>query len=376
MGRWSLEVLSTQGKDRERWERYIEALPSEKKDIYFLPEYAAIYEDELKEPASLLRYGDSENGALMVLVKRSVAGLPFLESADSDHLPEYHDVSSPFGYGGPVVHSQDGSLETDLFAGFRESMHKYCLDNGIVAEFLRLHPLMENHRYFGQDSGLYQKNSTVWIDLSYSESEILQRMKNDPRRCIRIATDEGVEVILSDFRLDHLKEFHHLYTENMERLNSISFYMFSLEFFQGLVSSLRDNMALFLARWKGKTVAAYLFFHCGKYVDLYLAGSDKDHWKLKANVLTLYKAALWAKAQGYSYYHIGGGHAVEVDSLFHFKSQFSPDRALYYMYRQVHDQQAYERLCKMKQEYDLRVGTVDESEKDPVLVNYFPAYRG
>jgi hypothetical protein len=371
-------VLSTQGKDRGRWRRYIDALPADKRDVFFLPEYAALWEAETHQPAFLFRFGDDKNEALMVAERRSVATLPFCGSAAGAAGADYYDIASPYGYGGPVVHCQDQNNEPDLFIAFREAIHEYCLKNGIVAEFLRLHPMMQNHQLFGQDPGLHQKNSTVWIDLRQGESEILQSMKRDHRYSVKTATKRGVEAVRSDLRQDHLKEFHRLYSASMDRRQALPLYYFSLDFFQELAGRLPEYTTLFLAIWNGKAISGHLYLRCGPYVDYYLSGSDSEHWDLKANVLTIYKTALWAKAQGHHFLHLGGGHACELDSVFEFKSHFSPNRAPYYMYRQVHDRAAYARLCAMKQEHDAHeaVRGGRETGKDPLFTDYFPAYRG
>ena len=48
------------------------------------------------------------------------------------------------------------------------------------------------------------------------------------------------------------------------------------------------------------------------------------------------------------------------------------------MYRHVHDQEAYARLCALKEQFEQQSRTTNPVElpKDPVLVGYFPAYRG
>ena len=68
---------------------------------------------------------------------------------------------------------------------------------------------------------------------------------------------------------------------------------------------------------------------------------------------------------------------MEFDNLFHFKSQFSPDRAPFFTYRFVHDQGVYRQINELKKEYDENVhamsydvlGSLAKSE-------YFPLYRG
>ena len=378
MGRWSLEILSTQGNDRKRWQEYVEALPDEKRDVYFLPDYAALYEGITYEPAFLFRYGDQENGAMMVAVMRSVSELPFHGSNETQDGPAYFDISTPYGYGGPVIHGTDPAQETDLFRGFRDSFHAHCVENNIVTEFLRLHPLMQNHEPFGDAKELYRKNSTVWIDLRQTEDAIFQGMRKDHRKNVGKAARKGVEIVHAEIDTQNLKEFHRLYTASMERLNALPMYFFPFDFIKEAAGNLKGNISCFLAMCDGTAISAHLVLHSGIYIHNFLSGSDSENWNLKPDVLMTYEVAKWAKEQGYSYFHLGGGHAVQDDSLFHFKSGFSPNHAPYYMYRQIHNEQAYETLCQTKIDFErATVSSEDEvQEKDPVLADYFPAYRG
>ena len=378
MGRPSLEVLSTHGRDLERWQERVDALPANKQDVYLLPMYSALYESEFGEPTFLLQYQDERGTVLMVAAHRSLKDLPFYDSASSSGSSVCCDIASPYGYGGPIIHVPDGGSEHLLFLDFREALHDYCLENGVVAEFLRLNPLTQNHKLFGQDPGLRRKNSTISIDLRQSECEIWRGMENNRRARVKKAESSGVEMVLSDFRQDHLLEFHRLYTDSMERLDALPMYFFSLDFFQEMVSRMADHAALFLGMWNRKVISGQLFLHGGQYVDYYLSGSDTELWDLHGNVLGIYKAALWAKEQGYQSLHLGGGHGCENDSLFAFKSQFSPNQAPYYMYQQVHDPEGYASLCRLKREFDgnEQPQSAASPGKDAVLVDYFPEYRG
>jgi len=378
VSRWTLELLSNEGRDREQWRECVDALPADKQDVYSIPEYSALYESVYHEPSFLFRYGDDLDQVSMVVVKRNLSELPFYPFNGKLSGPANCDISTPYGYGGPVINSSSKGVEAELFAGFREALHIYCEKNGIVTEFLRLHPLMQNHHLFGEDPGLLQKNSTVWIDLRSSEPEILSGMRKEHRRNIRIASDKGVEIIHSDLRTDHLKEFHRLYTSRMETLDALPIFFLPLEFFKELIATMRDHVDLFLAVWEGKVVSAYMFLHSGPYIHNFLSGSDRDHWDLRANVLTIYRVALWAKSLGRQFFHLGGGHAAELNGVFRFKSQFSSNRSAYYMYRKIHDQKAYDQLDLMKQGHEARKASqgLAELRQDPLLAGYFPAYRG
>ena len=366
-----LEVLSTQGADRQLWQQAVSVLPAHQQDTFFLPQYAALYEGVTHEPAFLFRYGNEKRGVVMAGVKRSVNRLPFWKS-DVSHR-SYYDMASPYGYGGPLVYGHDPAELPDLFASFREALHDYCLKEGIVAEFLRLHPLIRNHELFGQDEGLYQKNSTVWIDLRRTAEDILGGMRSDHQRNVGKAVRKGVEIVYSDMQADDVKEFHRLYSMTMERLEALPMFFFPLAFFEEAADQLKGHVSCFLAKWNGKVISAHLVLHRGHYIHNYLSGSDSEFRNLKPDVLITYKIALWAKARGYQFFHLGGGHACAVDSVFAFKSGFSPLRSSYYMYRHVHDPAAYTGLCAARKEFEQRASGVRSA--DPIQEDYFPFYR-
>lgn len=351
-------------------------MPDDLRDVYFLPEYARIHEREFDESAYLFKYGDSTNLVLMVGVKRGINNLSFYSGSRQNSETRYFDLSTPYGYGGPILISKSECEKPELFEQFRLNLHDYCIKNNIISEFLRLHPKLANYKLFSGDAGLVEKNYTIWIDLTKNESEILMDMRNDPRRSIRIAQANGVQIIRSELSHSDILEFHKLYTTTMTRLGALPMYFFSVDYFHDLIANLQNNVSIFFAKWKDKYISAYMYVHEGDFIDLYLGGSDPSYWNLKGNPLCLYNAALWAKSRGFIYYHMGGGHGAELDSLLHFKSQFSNTKAPFYMYRYIHNTEMYNELCDLKTSFDFKDSPNQFKMKtDAVLKDYFPAYR-
>src|SRR5438093_363444 len=52
----------------------------------------------------------------------------------------YFDIQSPYGYGGPIATTRSETFLNDAWENYR----KWCKANGILAEFIRFHPLLEN----------------------------------------------------------------------------------------------------------------------------------------------------------------------------------------------------------------------------------------
>jgi len=367
---WRANVYATSGGDLDAWESIVDRLPSHLKDVYYWPGYALLFEKVTGYPTRLFFYGDDENFVLNVFMRRGLCDLRFSDALSPEEKARLCDIATPYGYGGPVVACAHEAVRAPLWGAYESAFAVFCRREGIVAEFVRLHPLIGNHRLFEGQAGLYPKNHTVWVDLRQSDEEILAGMRKDHARSVRKAERKGVQVRRAEER-GALDAFVDLYSATMERLGALDVYRFSRDFFEEALRLLGRGISLFVAEWEGRIVSAHLVIHSGDYIHNFLSGSDPEYWNLKADVLITYQIARWAKQQGYRFFHLGGGHAVQQDSLLHFKSGFSPRQAPYFMFRRVCDEAAYERLCRLRQ---ASLKASDEAV-DPVLVDYFPAYR-
>jgi serine/alanine adding enzyme len=370
MADWHLMILANKGADCAVWRQAVERLPEEMKDVHFLPEFSLVLEGFTNEQMFLVKFGDEDNYVLNVFARREISNLPFIKPADA----RYADIVTPYGYGGPVLRCKDPKISKDLFDCYLRAFGDYCLSNGIVAEFSRLHPLIGNHCHFKDVSGLIKKSSTVWMNLAEEPDVILSNMRRDQRYSIRKAIENGVTIERSD-RKEDLEDFYRLYTSTMEKHNALDSYMFPLDFFEDTVRYLDGHVSLFIAKWDGMIIGASLFVHYGYYIHYHLSGMNDDFRKLRAIPLLLYQVALWGRQRGFACLHLGGGHGCEEDSLYDFKRGFSKNESDFHVYRQVHNPVEYERICSLKSAFE---GDCDISDTslDPVLVDYFPAYRG
>src|SRR5262245_34059399 len=138
------EILSADGTNAERWSALVEALPSNLRDIHFLPEYGRIYRDTYRQEPFLAVYAEDEGAVLQPFVRRSLADLPFLKSAADAR--QFADVANPYGYGGPLCTSANRDAARRLYRAFAENFATWCEREGIASEFTSLHPLLIAHQ--------------------------------------------------------------------------------------------------------------------------------------------------------------------------------------------------------------------------------------
>lgn len=148
-----------------------------------------------------------------------------------------------------------------------------------------------------------QPRSTLIVDISPPEDDILMAMKPKTRYNIRLAERKGVAVRKGT--LDDIARFHALMAVTGERdefgIHTEAYYHRAFELFAP-----HDQVALFLAEYQGELLAALMTFAVG-YTAWYIAGaSSNQHRNLMAPYAVQWAAMLWAKSQGCMRYDLWG----------------------------------------------------------------------
>lgn len=368
MPTWRLDLLQTTGGDGVKWQELIDGLAPDNRDIHYTADYAHIYELTYGQTAYLAVFGDEENYVLLPFIRYDVADLPFMQGL-ADKSPVY-DIASLYGYGGPLARVTD-QLSTALYDGFFRVFHAYCMETGIVGEYARLHPLLGNHIPLRAGSWveLVQLKPIVYLDLEQDEAMLWRGLCRGHRSSINKARRHGVQVVREKVAGEALAVFRRLYAETMDRAQASESWRFPDSYFTNCVGCLGDQrISLFSARLGDETVASYLIIHAYNTVYYHFGGSAEAYFEVRGNNLLLYEIALWAKRQGYRWFHLGGGTSPD-DSLYRFKSGFSDMTAMLHSYSKVHDESRYVQLCALKDAWDQAHGT--ETHKP----DFFPAYR-
>ena len=116
----------------------------------------------------------------------------------------------------------------------------------------------------------------------------------------------------------------------------------------------------FDAEIDGEVVASALCLATPPWLHYHLSGTTDAGRSTGSSTLVLLEAALWAQANGYERFHLGGGLGGSEDSLHHFKARFDPEGLVpAAVGKAIHDEDAYRRLSGGEPSYD----------------GFFPAYR-
>ena len=146
-------------------------------------------------------------------------------------------------------------------------------------------------------------SDTMFVNLSGSEEEILERMHPKTRYNIRLALRKGVEV--RQVGHDHLDQFYHLYEETCER-NHIQLH--PRKFFESLYGAEDKSagIALLMAFYEQKPLSA-MFLSRSATRATYLYGSSSSLLRNTMSTYALqYSAIMLAKSWGCKEYDLFG----------------------------------------------------------------------
>jgi len=327
-------------KDVRAWQGFLDRLDPRHRDPHYLPQYLQLFESlpdgECKAyfggEGLLFVYGNNQNFILYPFFKRPASAL---QSRNGLASPQY-DIISPYGYGGPLILSEDDSSEI-LWKKFLSEFHGYCKDNNVVSEFCRLHPIFENHIPVSNfsDGEIERLGRIVYINLNLSEEEIISRMHLSRQQNIRKAKKNGC-VFHVDADEASVERFFDLYIATMKRRDAKPYYFFPLDFFDKAFKNLDGSIALAYVQYEHSMIAGCIILIFGEIAYYWLAASTVEHQRMRPNDFLVAEATLYAKSRGAKCFVLGGGNAVKEDSLFFYKSRFSKLTKDFFVYRRTH----------------------------------------
>jgi hypothetical protein len=252
----------------------------------------------------------------------------------------YYDLQSPYGYGGPIATTQDKLFLDKAWDAYSE----WCMDNQILVEFIRFHPILQNWNYYGGDI-LYNRE-TVWINLE--QDDLMSEYRPRARTSIRKAIKSGLKITWYDGE-PFIDIFVPLYYQEMIELQAEEFYMFKKDYFEAIAKW--DKAKFAVCSLDQQILAAAIFIFDGDVMEYHLSASNPEGKRLCATNLILHEAAFLGKNLGFKSLHLGGGTDSKPDnSLLFFKAGFSRNRSHFKIGRKVYRKEEYEQLKRDWQE--------------------------
>lgn len=325
-------------EDMNQWNQRVRSFAQY--NVYYLGGYAKAFQLHGDGEPLMFYYEDEGLRGLNVVMKRDIAKDPRL----TDQLPEGEtfDLATPYGYGGWLLEGE-GDI-APLFAAYED----WCRNNGIVSEFVRFQPVLENQKRLETVYDIVPLGHTVTIDLKDSEG-IWNHFSSDNRKAVRKAQKAGITINRSDTQ-EAYEKFRKIYQANMDYVEAAQYYYFSEDFFQCMKQELSQSAQVFSAELEnGEVVAATIMFSANGSMDCFLSASYREYQKIAPTNLMWYEAAVWGSHNGCKTLHVGGGVGSGEDSLYKFKKSFyKGEPTQYYIGKKILDPVRYDQLVALR----------------------------
>lgn len=312
-------------------------------DVYYTAEYGSSAEliDGGRWECAL-----SSDGLVFPYIRRDIS------LDDTGH----YDIVTPYGYGGVQAPS------TAALTAFRQEFVEESRQRGLVAEFVRGHPLdmtADMVRAWMPDATT--THSTFGVRVEADPEEYFTQAEGRHRTAVRKAqkNELRIEEHPPESVLSAASPFRQIYAETMARVGASARLRLGDDYFQRLASLGSDRLfALEALDAEGGTLAAALFMTNAGRMHYHLSGATPEGQKLGATNLIIDHAIRQHLVPG-DWLHLGGG-VTEGDGLSKFKRSIANIVHEMPMCRTVVNTEAYDR-------FNAHAG-------DPVT-DYFPPYR-
>lgn len=325
----------------DKWNKIVNSYV--KKDVYYTCEYAvSLMESEGGTPY-LLSYESDGCRLCYSVIEKDIADCS--EFKGNIEQGFYFDWNTPYGYGGPLA---DVEGLTDIQQeNFKKELYEIAEQRGIVTQFLRFHPLLQNQSVCGKVMENIYLKDTIFMNLD-TQDDIMVQMDSKNRNLIRKALKNNVVIKHDGGEL--IDDFIRIYETTMDRDNAEDFYYFPRSYYEYIKENMSAETEYFYAFKDDKMVAASIFFHNDEYMHYHLSGNLVEYRTYAPTNLIIYEAAKWGREQGIKALHLGGGVGME-DSLFHFKEQFNKKgRSAFWVGRNIFMPEKYSELLDKRQQ--------------------------
>ncbi|WP_281542965.1 GNAT family N-acetyltransferase [Maribacter aestuarii] len=228
----------------------------------------------------------------------------------------YKDVSSPWGYTGPLL---EKNCKVDILRDFWKEVDDWYMAENIISEFIRFN-FSGNHRNY---------SGKVVHTLSNVRGNILdeQVLWNNFNRSVRKNYNNAQKYDL-EFQLWHdeiqstqIEEFYSIYIGTMDRHDAKDNFYHTLEYFSNFILKNKGRCSLAIVYLGEIAVSTELVLLSNDTMYSFLGGTNSEYFHVRPNDFLKINMLNWARKKGLKYYIIGGGLS-DGDSLYKYKKSF------------------------------------------------------
>jgi serine/alanine adding enzyme len=217
------------------------------------------------------------------------------------------DAATPYGYGG-VLPLDFGDPDEGEIQELLDALKSWCLQEGIVSCYLRLHPTMDQKRWVDgvkqrTDTHVMVHCPTIAIDLS--QWDTLNNHIAGMRRRRRKDLAKARQELKASWSTTGIEQFQELYARSMDRLHARAWCRFSSEYYQVLTNRLPEKWHLLSIHRQDRLVGIALYLFDRLYLHGHLVGIADEGTAYGASTFAYNEVAAWARSNGLRGFHVG-----------------------------------------------------------------------
>lgn len=302
-------------------------------DVCQLPEYNIAYARRIRN-----------SQAFMWCYKDSFC-YPFLltpvqisDENDKIHQTEYYDISSIYGYSGPLCN--DKSILKEAWSAFDD----WSKEQKIIAEFTRFSLFAKTaNNAHAETEVLNNRPSAV----TYLDGDLLQSLGKKTRNMIRKAEKSSLNAQELDPQ-KHITSFRKLYDKTMQRNKATDFFAYDDVYYDTLLSIPSEELRLFGVFDQDQIVAAAISLSHGGGALYHLGASLKEYSNLGAGNLALYSMSAALQQSGVKFITVGGGRTTALDDpLFRFKKSNASHVETFQIGKRIVNEKGYKEVVEL-----------------------------
>ena len=317
--------------DTESWRRALEVFS--RVDVCQSPQYHVAYSRRIAGSKPLLwRYEKAGESFCY----------PFLLTPVAQRT-DYHDISSIYGYSGPLATTSNADFLQAAWAAF----DAWTAERKVIAEFTRFSPYAGS-KAFAHPDATVEANRTIAVSrLPRNEEELLQALGAKTRNMLRRAEKSGLQARQLAAK-EWIGAFRTLYEETMQRNESPEFFLYDDAYYDTLLSLPEGEFRLFGVFHGEKLVSAAIALTAGQGALYHLGAGLAEYAHNGAGNLCLFEMSKNLMTDGVSFLNVGGGRTTDPDDpLLRFKKSNAMATETFYIGKRIVDAGGYRDVTRL-----------------------------
>jgi predicted N-acyltransferase len=252
---------------------------------------------------------------------------------------EYFDIQGVYGYNGVLTNCNSQAFLNSFFTCF----DGYCERNNIIAEFLRINPLLQNPLLCRANFKLIYDRNNINVNL-LNENLFETEYEYSTRKNIRKAIKSGLSfkyVLGNEISSNDLKSFFKIYYHTMKRNNADNYYYFDTKYFSNISKQLREKALFVFDLFDNQVISCELVLLGSRIAYSFLGGTLSDYYRYRPNDFLKHETINLLRNKGFHNFLLGGGS----EGVFNFKKTFSKSGVIpFYIGKKIHNHKIYDEV--------------------------------